>query len=67
MQKKCLQQEDYEITLDNAKKLTLLLASDASEYGGTKTYKDADREMTLKKHCAVFSLSPHSAVYYKIS
>ena len=60
-------QEDYEITLDNAKKLTLLLASDASEYGGTKTYKDADREMTLKKHCAVFSLSPHSAVYYKIS
>ncbi len=60
-------QEDYEITLDNAKKLTLLLASDASEYGGTKTYKDTDREMTLKKHCAVFSLSPHSAVYYKIS
>lgn len=60
-------QEDYEITLDNAKKLTLLLASDASEYGGTKTYKDADREMTLKKHCAVFSLSSHSAVYYKIS
>ena len=60
-------QEDYEITLDNAKKLTLLLASDAPEYGGTKTYKDADKEITLKKHCAAFSLSPHSAVYYKIS
>lgn len=60
-------QEDYEITLDDAKKLTLLLASDAQEYGGTKKYKDKDKEILLKSHQVAFSLSPYSAVYYKIS
>lgn len=57
-------QEDYEIELNDARSLTLLLASDAQEYAGTKIYDK--KTIKLKENRATLSLSPYSAVYYKI-
>lgn len=59
-------QEDYEITLDNAKKLTLLLASNDEMYAGTKRYEESEKLIELEDSCAVFSLEANTAVYYKI-
>ena len=58
------EQKDYKLELKEAKKLTLLLASDAQEYAGVKKYDNP--EIKLKKGEALLSLSPYSAVYYKI-
>ncbi|MCI8782366.1 MAG: 1,4-alpha-glucan branching protein GlgB [Dorea sp.] len=58
------EQEEYEIELKEAERLTLLLASDAQEYAGTQQYDLTDIE--LKDGKAVLSLSAYSAVYYKI-
>ncbi len=58
------EQDDYQIEIEKAKKLTLLLASDAQEYAGTKKYSKT--EIKLKDGHAVLSLSRYSAVYYKI-
>lgn len=58
------EQETYEIELKGAGKLTLLLASDALEYAGTKQYDRTDVELESGK--AVLSLGAYSAVYYKI-
>lgn len=58
------EQEEYELELDEAKELTLLLASDAQEYGGIKKYAAADFKLKNKK--AVLSLTPYSAIYCQI-
>lgn len=55
-------QKDYKLTVPNAKKLHLLLASDMEQYGGTKKYKDTD--ITLKDHAVSLTLEPFSSVYY---
>ncbi len=58
------QQDDFEITIDKGTKLSLLLASDAQKYGGTKKY--GKTEIRLKDGHTALSLSAYSAVYYKI-
>ena len=59
-------QEDYEIILDNAKRLTLLLASNDEMYAGTKRYEESEKLIELEDSRAVFSLEANTAVYYKI-
>ena len=58
------EQDDYKIELNRGKKLTLLLASDAQEYGGMKKYDK--KEITLKNGQAALRLTPYSAIYYMI-
>ncbi len=58
------EQKNYKLEITEAKKLTLLLASDSQEYGGVKKYNKT--EIILKNGQAVFNLSPYSAVYYKL-
>ncbi len=58
------EQEDYMLDLAGAHTLTLLLASDAQEYAGTKKYDKT--VLQLEEGRAVFSLSAYSAAYYRI-
>ena len=61
-------QEDFELTVPKGKELHLLLASDRDIYGGTKQYKEVKETVRkLKKETISLTLSPYSAVYFRIS
>lgn len=57
-------QKDYTFTVEDAESLKLILASDMDRYGGPKHYtKDI---LPLTDHTAQITLTPYSAVYYKV-
>ncbi len=59
-------QEDYELTVEGADTLTLLLASDDENYAGTKKYTADDKKIKLKEHQTILTLGAYTAVYYQI-
>lgn len=58
-------QKEYELSLPDADRLTILLASDMKTYAGTKEYKNLD--ISVKNGKVTLDLEPYSAVYYKIN
>ena len=57
-------QEDYMLELKDARALTLLLASDAQEYAGTKKYDKTVIETPGGR--AALTLTPYSGIYYLV-
>lgn len=57
-------QEDYMLELKDARTLTLLLASDAQEYAGTKKYDKTVIETPGGR--AALTLTPYSGIYYLV-
>ena len=58
------QQEKYEFEVKDAKKLTILIASDMEQYAGTKKYKAMNIPMQNGK--AILDLEPYSAIYLQV-
>lgn len=57
--------QEYELELDKAKELHLLLASDAEKYGGCKNYPE-DTKIKFKKGVVKMKLSAFSGLLYEI-
>ena len=57
-------QEKYEFEVKDAKKLTILIASDMEQYAGTKKYKAMNIPMQNGK--AILDLEPYSAIYLQV-
>lgn len=57
--------QEYELKLNNAKELRLLLASDAEKYGGCKKYL-TDTKIKFKKGVVQMKLSTFSGLLYEI-
>ena len=58
------QQEKYEFEVKDAKKLTILIASDMEQYAGTEKYKAMNIPMQNGK--AILDLEPYSAIYLQV-
>ncbi|MCI6534168.1 MAG: 1,4-alpha-glucan branching protein GlgB [Lachnospiraceae bacterium] len=58
------QQEKYEFEVKDAKKLTILIASDMEQYAGTKKYKAMN--IPVQNGKAILDLEPYSAIYLQV-
>ena len=58
------EQKDYRLRIPDAKRLTLLIASDMQSYGGNGAYEK--KALTLKQGEAIFTLSAYSGRCYQI-
>lgn len=58
------QQEKYEFEVKDAKKLTILIASDMEQYAGTKKYKAMN--IPVQDGKAILDLEPYSAIYLQV-
>ena len=57
-------QEKYEFEVKDAKKLTILIASDMEQYAGTKKYKAMN--IPVQNGKAILDLEPYSAIYLQV-
>lgn len=57
-------QEKYEFEVKDAKKLTILIASDMEQYAGTKKYKAMN--IPVQDGKAILDLEPYSAIYLQV-
>lgn len=58
------QQEKYEFEVKDAKKLTILIASDMEQYAGTKKYTTMN--IPLQNGKVILDLEPYSAIYLQM-
>ena len=58
-------EQTYQLKIEEAKELKLLLASDRDIYHGHKQYQEAER-FQIKDGIVEFTLSPNSAMYFEI-
>lgn len=58
------QQEKYEFEVKDAKKLTILIASDMEQYAGTEKYKAMN--IPVQNGKAILDLEPYSAIYLQV-
>ena len=57
-------QEKYEFEVKDAKKLTILIASDMEQYAGTEKYKAMN--IPVQNGKAILDLEPYSAIYLQV-
>ena len=61
-----IEQQNYELFIPNAEKLTLLLASDEDTFSGPVHYNDEDREILVTDEHVTINVTPLSGSFYLI-